>query len=64
MAVKLPDDSKKLTSLCERYQKQVKDLTQKCEGLTVLSKRGIKTKGAPGTEKPGFLLTNKREVTP
>ena len=31
MAVKLPDDPKKLASLCERYQKQVKDLTQKCE---------------------------------
>ncbi len=31
MAVKLPDDPKKLSSLCERYQKQVKALTQKCE---------------------------------
>ena len=31
MAVKLPDDPKKLKSLCERYQKQVKELTQKCE---------------------------------
>lgn len=31
MAVKLPDDPKKLKALCERYQKQVKDLTQKCE---------------------------------
>lgn len=31
MAVKLPDDPKQLKSLCERYQKQVKDLTQKCE---------------------------------
>lgn len=31
MAVKLPDDPKKLASLCERYQKQVKALTQKCE---------------------------------
>ena len=31
MAVKLPDDLKKLKALCERYQKQVKDLTQKCE---------------------------------
>lgn len=31
MAVKLPDDPKKLKSLCERYQKQVNDLTQKCE---------------------------------
>ena len=31
MAVKLPDDPKKLKALCERYQKQVNDLTQKCE---------------------------------
>lgn len=31
MAVKLPDDPKQLKSLCERYQKQVKELTQKCE---------------------------------
>ena len=31
MAAKLPDDPKKLKSLCERYQKQVKELTQKCE---------------------------------
>lgn len=31
MAVKLPDDPKKLKALCERYQKQVKELTQKCE---------------------------------
>lgn len=31
MAVKLPDDPKKLKAICERYQKQVKDLTQKCE---------------------------------
>ena len=31
MAVKLPDDQKKLKSLCEKYQKQVKELTQKCE---------------------------------
>lgn len=31
MAAKLPDDPKKLKALCERYQKQVKDLTQKCE---------------------------------
>ena len=26
MAVKLPDDPKQLKSLCERYQKQVKEL--------------------------------------
>lgn len=31
MAVTLPDDPKQLKSLCERYQKQVKELTQKCE---------------------------------
>lgn len=31
MAVTLPDDLKKLKCLCERYQKQLKELTQKFE---------------------------------
>lgn len=31
MAVTLPDDPKKLKSLCERYQTQLQELTQKLE---------------------------------
>lgn len=31
MAVKIPDDLEKVKALCAKYQKQVKELTQKCD---------------------------------
>ena len=31
MAIKMPKDPNKVKTLCDKYQKQLKELTQKCE---------------------------------
>lgn len=31
MAIKIPKDPNKIKTLCDKYQKQLKELTQKCE---------------------------------